>query len=1139
MNTKAKITDWLMKYISLLLVAAVSIVICVKDYRPETYLSGWDTLHPEFNLNLYGERVFFGAWQEHQGLGAPAAQAHLSELPRLPVLWLLTTFFPQDMVRYLFFYLTYILGGIGTFVFIRYGWFETKKNSIYSWSAGIGALFYLLNLGTLQQFSVPLEMFAVHFATLGFILLFFYRILKYGRKKDYVFFFIIQFLSGPSAHTTTLFYMVTITIFVWGVFLAFALHPHKPKIALQRLMLLMVLTITANIYWIIPNFFYIINHSDYVKEAKISRLFSAEAFWQNQAYGNFKDVVILKNFLFNWKDYDFSSNKFIDLFDEWKKHLDSGFGTIASYLLSILYLGALPLLFFGKKRLMKLSFLIFLFIPFFFLVNLNFPFYTVFQELRNHSSLFEESMRFPFTKFSILFMMGLSVLLAHSSGWILNVLSHLNKKVSSALQFLFIILTSFLILYAGKPILQGNLVSSSMKIEYPDYYWELFDWFSHQPTQTRVLKFPVISYQGWNYYDWSNYTNAQQGYQGAGFIWFGIPQATIDREFDRWVPTNEYLYHELAEAIRVKDQKHFNQILEKYDIHWLYYDTAVFDPPQYPNKEFQREFETLVQNNPIITEEKSFGSITIYKVNSNQSGWVYGTDAQLISGNTNFVRTDPIFTTVGNYVGQDAPHLGFPFSGITAENLSQVQIKEGRLIFQSLNSFSGELIAPKWSSFNKGIPIQLDYTYDLPEEQLSLEFKTQYPSIQINSQIIDLNQQIASPSAKFSFLKIKPSEIIVLQMNEEFIILKNPGSAQSLDQILLPFDRRNDFKLFAAEYGKDEEGNILVHLKTLINQWSFDETLVNSMTFDGFKVQNVEEKPLIVSVPQAKVKIGNLENHLISSPQNCNQNIGEAKNEYKDNHYFFTSKDKAIACQGYSFIDTDRNQEYVVMIDSQNIQGMSLKFIINEFGNTKTYLQELLNRSGGKQFFSILGNRFDSGINVNFSSVSFGAVETKNVLKELNILPAPLTWLSNLTFSNSQSPTMYRAAQIKDVNRLNSGMYLVTVANTEKNSLLILSQSYDEGWLMLKFATSIRTYPHIKYNNWANAWLLPEGKYQVLILFWPQLAAFVGLIILLISLTLVLFFSLKEVLQLKRKNAFFNNKVLQTTRTALRGRSTF
>ena len=140
---------WLQKYqrfILPVLIVLIGLVVAINNYEPGTYLSGWDTLHPEFNYRLYLERVIFGAWQEHQGLGAPASQAHAAELPHVLVLMLLDVFLPTNAVRYAFFFLMYILGGLGVYWFLIKTWFNDKKQQYHLWAAFLGSLLYMFNL---------------------------------------------------------------------------------------------------------------------------------------------------------------------------------------------------------------------------------------------------------------------------------------------------------------------------------------------------------------------------------------------------------------------------------------------------------------------------------------------------------------------------------------------------------------------------------------------------------------------------------------------------------------------------------------------------------------------------------------------------------------------------------------------------------------------------------------------------------------------------------------------------------------------------------------------------------------------------------------------------------------------------------
>ena len=121
------------------------------------------------------------------------------------------------------------------------------------------------------------------------------------------------------------------------------------------------------------------------------------------------------------------------------------------------------------------------------------------------------------------------------------------------------------------PAFKGNLISPSMKTTIPNEYFELFEWFQNQPKR-RIATLPINSFWGWSYYDWD--------YQGAGFLWFGLRQPLMDREFDRWNPLNEQYYREMSQAIYEKNGVMFGKLFDKYDLGYVLLDENVIAPVQ-------------------------------------------------------------------------------------------------------------------------------------------------------------------------------------------------------------------------------------------------------------------------------------------------------------------------------------------------------------------------------------------------------------------------------------------------------------------------------------------------------------------------------------------------------------------------------
>ena len=145
-------------------------ILFIANYRPGTWLSGWDNLHPEFNFKLNLQREIYSGWQEYQGLGATGGLMIATDIPRLIFLWLMSFFLPLSALRYVFTFLMLFLGAIGMKKLLRFIGNETTALS--------GALFYILNLGTVQIFYSPFDPFVVFFGFLPWLIYIFIKTLE-------------------------------------------------------------------------------------------------------------------------------------------------------------------------------------------------------------------------------------------------------------------------------------------------------------------------------------------------------------------------------------------------------------------------------------------------------------------------------------------------------------------------------------------------------------------------------------------------------------------------------------------------------------------------------------------------------------------------------------------------------------------------------------------------------------------------------------------------------------------------------------------------------------------------------------------------------------------------------------------------
>ncbi len=576
----------------------IALLVALASYEPGTILSGWDTLHPEFNFPEYFRRVIFGVWQEHQGLGALATQAHASELPRLLIYFLSSIVLPDSFLRYSYFLLSLVVGPLGVYFFIKNLIFESdnKSNHIASFSAG---LFYLLNLGVLQHYYVPLEMFATHFATVPWLFLFAFKYLREKTNKSLLIFSLITFTSAPMAHTSTLWF-VYLTALVLAT-LSYSLL-RKNKGAIKSGLIVILVSALINSFWLLPNIYFILEGGQQVAESKIHSLFSDEAFLQSKSFGRVQDLLIFRNFLFNWGEY-IGNNKFGPLLNEWIDHLTKPGVLFLGYFYS--FIALLGIVFaFVKKEKVSLSLLLVLLPSVFFWLNVNPPAGFAFEFLQEKIPFFREAFRFPFTKFSILLIFCFSIYFALGVSFAISQIEKFRGKILLINIGIFLLVLSFL--YYMYPAFKGNLISPSMKVNIPQEYFSMFEYFRNEPRE-RVAILPIHSFWGWVYNDW--------GYQGAGFLWFGLRQPLLDREFDRWSPKNEQYYREMSSAIYQKDPVFLSSVIEKYDITYLILDKSVLPAGVDERSLFYPEIEDLLTNQ-LKFEKYEFGDkLSVFKKN--------------------------------------------------------------------------------------------------------------------------------------------------------------------------------------------------------------------------------------------------------------------------------------------------------------------------------------------------------------------------------------------------------------------------------------------------------------------------------------------------------------------------------------------
>lgn len=939
-----RVIQFLKKNFFPIFIVLITIFLSIVNYQPGTWLSGWDTLHPEFNFPLNFKRVIDGVWREEQGLGAVAGHSHMADLPRIFILWLLSFIFPISCLRYLYIFLCLIFGPLGVYYFINLTsqeWSKFRPHlrgvldpssstpgepvpvtpgvSLTKLAAFLGACFYLFNLGTLQHFYVPFEMFPTLFAALPWLFLLATKFLKTKKRSDLILFSMTTLLAIPMAYAAHLWYAFFLCFCLYLFFLAF-----KNWALLKKAALLILMTLLINSYWLLPNFYFLATHAQDVPLAKANRLFSEEAFLANKEFGTFKDTIILKNFLFNWSEH-VGGGKFGYLLDEWIEHLRNPWVGSIGYLSFAFVLLGLFLTFSKREKHGLALFPVFL-TSFIFIVNMNPPFERVFAFLRENLPLFKEGFRFPFTKFSLPLMFTCAVYFAIAQSFILSLVKRLLGK--PLFSYLFGFIPFCLLVVYMRPAFSGSLISPSMKIKIPKEYFELFSWFGRQTKEGRVAHFPIHNLFGWIYYDW--------GYQGAGFLWFGIDKPFLDRDFDRWTPFNEEYYREMSYAVYNQNLPLLEKLFEKYQVGWVLVDKNVINPGQHSSPEvlFFKEIENLFSQSEKIKLTKSFGNLIVYETNLSYQtkGYLhFQSNLPQVESTFRWTDLDSAFLENGDYYSKleegsneteqrlPTQAIFYPFRSFKSikEDLSSSLFKlEGSSFVVSAKNLKQEALLSLPNYFVREAFVPADVFLTRTERSINLRLVFNLPQI--------LGHHLNTPGLTVNLPSSESSFILGFGKNQNFVIT-NPQEEVYLGKVLLNTQEVNFVRVYPLSptltMPLDLERLTLV--PELCSQPEGGELFgVSPKSFSSFEIL-AKGGSACINLPLAAV----LKEKTLSQGALFKINFSYAGSSHEEPQVCLFNQ-KTGTCLA------DLNLDFVE-IDQQNLDDLKIRFVVEASGKEK------------------------------------------------------------------------------------------------------------------------------------------------------------------------------------------------------------
>lgn len=642
---------WAVQQKAPLFLGLIVSLVAATNYTPGTFLTGWDNLHPEFAFGMNIKRSIFAVWQEYQGLGLLGGMGHASDLPRQVFLWFMSFFMPLSFVRYFYHFLMLYVGVFGVYVLLKRYLLVHLSESIRTQAAFLGALFYLLNLGTIQYFLIPFEPYSTFWGFFPWEILVAVAYLSKPTTKRLLLLALVNFLAVPQAYVQTIFlvYMLCLSMLFGNYLLS-----HWNRVGLWIVTKVLIVILCVNAFWLLPNIYFVI-HDVKVTQNAIHNILDTEKFFHmNKNRGTLTDFIFLKEF-----NYDFVENNPVTkkpdyMMRPWMNHVESLPGIIIGLLSFMLVLYGLTV----KHTHQRFLIGIFVLAAIVFLSDT--VIIATINELLRVVPIINQIFRNPFSKFIVPAIFVFTALFAIGVGTLLE--RYQGKKVVER-RIPLLVLTCVLLWY-GLPAFFGNFLSWQVRIGIPQNYFDLFSYMATQDKNARIMNMPQGSFWGWGTYSW--------GHTGSGFLWYGIEQPITDRAFDVWSKDLEGFYWESVYAIRKKDQKLFNNILEKYQIGYVLYDPS-YAPSDATLQRVLYQQEGMLQGNPKVKLEKSFGTISLYKVNLTsrfQNNILVKSGLPTVTRNEQFSNKDVSFSSLSSYqVDKKDPSYLFPFESLFTNRL--------------------------------------------------------------------------------------------------------------------------------------------------------------------------------------------------------------------------------------------------------------------------------------------------------------------------------------------------------------------------------------------------------------------------------------------------------------------------------------
>jgi hypothetical protein len=1092
-------------HLPLILFHLVFFLIAATNLTIEQQLIGWDGLYPQFNFGVNFQRAFFATWQENYGLGAITGHGFAGTLPHTLATYLLSFIVPDIALRITFTLLCLYLGGLGMYFLLKntFSLINREKHEhmafMVPYAALSGALFYMLNLGTIQIFYIQLETFIGHFAALPWLFLITIKLLHKWDTKNLLAFIIITFLSSIQGFIPSLFvaYFIALALFLF----TYCLHNKLDLSVMKRSGGILFLTLVINSFWLTPLIFYQFQANNTFLTSYNNTTSTQHFIDISKKYGDINNVALLKGYLFD--SYQLGDY----ILRPWMDHLNRGLPVIIGYsFFGVIIFG----LFFSMLRVKNATLISMAIVALFFFASIatdTQPFSSLINILQHFSPTYAQAFRTAFTKFSIGVSFGYSFFFAVGVFYGAYLLQ--KTPARRYMPLCSILLASLLIIYS-LPIFQGGLLYDKLLLSLPKPYEDVMQYFKGQE-DGRIADFPQDCAEGWYAYKW--------GYFGSGFYWYGIRQPILSRSFDVWNRSNEAYYWEIIQALREENPAQLDAIFNKYQVRWILYDPNAFYCRNQKSFIAHEALLNFLKNSPEYTLVKSFTDnntqpILLFQKKNTQAI----TYARAVTGLENIgpsyesTGTDIAFVQNGYYfTDPQIPYdRYYPFRTLLTNRGQQLpfnistsdrMIEVSTTIPQGLAGYSLTDFMPS----SNGIPVFIRTRQNIGNVEVLLS--PIYPQLLLDGKLL------TAPPPTYSLGSFASTGALdtKLFLNGQQLEASNGGYTGLLYPTIT-----NKVELFTA-------ANRSMFSWTDALSSTLSQLENGSITLPSYKEGRLSV--IIPKIETEKTAFAERTNNLDQlTPQSCNEISPSSNHTFEADitakqEYIRLSSQNGSQCIVLHFPDLLTASGYLMELNTRNIKGNPLKLTAYN-SNDVAYNDEYLVKSHDMtKTYHILQPTLQEGVgySIQLQNISENREQSVNDFSGIRIWQLPYPFLITMTATRPNNVVAtQKTLPIQATHPDPTGYSLRLPTKNAKDVTLILEQSFNYGWRAYSvpqldfisqafpFIVGKELSNHVLINNWANGWILQENADTFVVVFLPQYAQFGAIILTITVLTIAL-----------------------------------